>query len=161
MLSAVPLWIHVIAATIWVGSQVMMFVVVIPSVRLTEGATRQQLMASVTTRFGYLGFGALLLLVLTGLDNINRYAPSDVFDHRYGYILAIKLIMVAAVIGLTALHTMSLGPRLLALQSRPSVPGAEVASMRRQSIIVSVTTLLLSIAILLCAVLLRTTYAYG
>ncbi len=115
MLSVVPLWLHVIGATIWVGSQVMMFAVVIPSLRLMEGTTRQQLVAGVTRRFGYLGFAALLLLVLTGLDNINRYAPSDLFDHRYGYILTVKLIMVAAVIALTALHALWLGPKLLAL----------------------------------------------
>jgi uncharacterized membrane protein len=56
MLEALPLWLHIVAAAVWVGSQVMMFVVVIPSLRLTESlVARHQVLRGVTRRFGYLG----------------------------------------------------------------------------------------------------------
>jgi uncharacterized membrane protein len=157
---------HVLAAMVWVGSQVMMFAVVVPAVRsVADEGMRYAVLRTVTTRFGYLGIGALALLVLTGLDNINRLAPGDAFDIRYGYILATKLTMVAIVVVLTLLHTLVIGPAQLRLmsagESSSGATAGERARMRRLSVLVSVLTLLLSLAIVFCAVLLGSGYAYG
>lgn len=166
MLGAIPLWLHILGATVWVGSQVMMFAVVVPSLRAAEdGWSRYQVLQAVTVRFGYLGFGALILLVITGIENIFRYAPSDIFEFRYGYILAAKLSIVAVVIALTAVHTLVIGPRLLTQQARDLTGGATGESpprgtLRRRSIVISATTLVLSLAIVFCAVLLRTSFAF-
>lgn len=166
MLGAIPLWLHILGATVWIGSQVMMFAVVVPSLRAAEdGWSRYQVLQAVTVRFGYLGFGALILLVITGIENIFRYAPSDMFEFRYGYILAAKLSIVAVVIALTAVHTLVIGPRLLAQQARDLTGGATGESpprgtLRRRSIVISATTLVLSLAIVFCAVLLRTSFAF-
>jgi putative copper export protein len=154
--------VHLIAATIWVGSQVMMFAVVIPSLRLVEDAgTHSRLLRGVTRRFGYLGLAALVFLALTGVDNIDRYAPAPMFDFRYGTILATKLILYVLVILLTAAHALVIGPRLLAAQGSTNEAAARVRSLRRQSILVSSLTLVFSIAILFCAALLRSPYALG
>jgi uncharacterized membrane protein len=167
MLGAVPLWLHILGATVWVGSQVMMFAVVVPAIRSgTDAGSRFAILRSVTARFGYLGFGALALLVATGIDNIDRYAPSDMFEFRYGYILAAKVIMLIIVLVLTAIHTFVVGPRLLNLMASEldganAVDSAERRSWRLRSIAISVTTLLLSIAIVFCAALLQSSYAYG
>jgi uncharacterized membrane protein len=165
MLETIPLWLHVLAAMVWVGSQVMMFAVVIPAVRtLADDGSRYAILRVMTTRFGYLGLGALGLLVLTGLDNINRLAPGDMFDIRYGYILATKLVMVAVVVVLTLLHTLFIGPaQLRAMAEGDSGPAEAVAArgkLRHISVSVSVVTLLLSLAIVFCAVLLTSGFAY-
>lgn len=160
MLSAVPLWLHLLGAAVWVGSQVMLLAVVVPSLRPAEPGTRQQVLAGVTRRFGYLGLAALVLLVVTGLDNIDRYSPADMFDYRYGYILAAKLVMLAAVVLLTAAHALYLGPKLLEAQSRAAGPD-EVRRLRMRSVAASGLTLVLSVLILFCAALLRSAYAYG
>jgi uncharacterized membrane protein len=167
MLGAVPLWLHILGATIWVGSQVMMFLVVVPAIRSgADARSRFAILKSVTARFGYLGFGALALLVATGIENIDRYAPSDMFEFRYGYILAVKVIMLVLVLILTAVHTFVVGPRLLnlmALEIEGANPadGGQRGPWRSRSIAISATTLLLSIAIVFCAALLQSSYAYG
>ncbi len=162
MTGSLPLWIHIVAATVWVGPQVMMFVVVVPSLRaLDDPRDRTRLLAALTPRFGWLGLGALLVLVLTGIDNIRRYAPSDVFDIRYGYILVTKLVMVTIVILVTVYHSFVVGPSLLRLQSEAATDGAAGArlrSARLQSIVISSLTLVLSLLILLCATLLRSAF---
>jgi uncharacterized membrane protein len=150
---------------VWVGSQVMMFAVVVPAVRsLADEGARYAVLRTVTTRFGYLGIAALALLVLTGLDNINRLAPSDMFDFRYGTILMVKLTMVVVVILLTLLHTLVIGPAQLRAMAEDDAVSAESAAargrLRRISVSVSVLTLLLSLAIVFCAVLLGSGYAY-
>lgn len=166
MLGTLPLWLHVVAAMVWVGSQIMMFAVVVPSIRLIDDArARHQVLRGVTSRFGYLGFAALVLLVLTGIENIDRYSPSQMFDYRYGYILAVKLLMLVAVGALTALHTLRVGPALLALQARELEAGTavsrdEMRSLRLRSVGVSSLTLVLSLAIVFCAALLGSGFSY-
>jgi hypothetical protein len=84
------------------------------------------------------------------------------FDYRYGYILATKLTMFGLVVALTGVHTLVVGPRLLRLQSEPAASTSpELCSLRKWSILISVLTLLLSIAILYCAALLRSAFAFG
>ncbi len=163
MLDSLPLWIHILAATVWVGPQFLMFVAVVPSLRALPDATaRYHLLRAFTPRFGWLGFGALVVLVLTGIDNINRYAPPDPFEIRYGYILVTKVSMVAVIFVVTACHTFYVGPALLRLQKQalddPGTPPAGLAYMRALSMAFSVLTLVLSVLVLLAATTLRTAF---
>ena len=166
MFSVIPLWLHIIAATIWVGSQIMMFAVVVPSLRRVEsGVSRSQILEVVTTRFGYLGLIALAVLIASGIENIDRYAPGDMFEFRYGYILAAKLIMFGLVLVLTVIHTLVIGPALLRMQTQALsadnfAANPELAALRRRSILISLLTLLLSLAIVFAAALLRAPFAF-
>jgi ABC-type Fe3+ transport system permease subunit len=86
------------------------------------------------------------------------------FGLRYGYILAVKLVLVALVILLTLAHSLVAGPRLLRLQeadlnATESQP-ADLAKARRTSVVLSALTLLLSLAVLFCAALLRGPFAF-
>src|SRR4051794_20102365 len=119
VIESIPLWLHIFAATVWIGSQVTMFADVIPSVRaLDDRSARSQLMVEVTARLGWVGVAALVVLIATGIDNYDRYAPAGIFDFRYGFVLVAKLSLFAAVIALTGVHTLAIGPRLLALQEQ-------------------------------------------
>jgi putative copper export protein len=163
MLQSLPYWLHLLAAATWVGSQVMMFAVIVPGLRRLDAGPRWRLMSVVTVRFGWLGGFSLAVLVATGIDNINRYSPADMFDFRYGYILAVKVALVAAVVLLTLAHSLVVGPRLLraqeaALASASAVPAE--SRLRRQSVMLSSATFLLSLAVLFCAALLRGPFAY-
>ncbi len=162
MLGSLPLWIHILAATVWVGPQVMMFVAVAPSLRaIPDAESRFRLLEAFTPRFAWLGFGALVVLLLTGLDNIRRYAPVDPFDIRWGYILVAKLTMVGIIFVVTAYHTFVVGPTLLRLQGEALQGGENRPALRRwrmMSVVLSTLTLVLSILVLLAATLLRTVY---
>src|SRR3990172_9705737 len=101
-------WLHVLAATIWVGPQIFLFVGAVPAVRTIEDA---KLGASVvrvlTTSFGYLAWAAMIVLVITGIGNLYEIAPvdpDDLFDLNYGAIFIAKMVLVGATIVLTALH---------------------------------------------------------
>ncbi|HXH21330.1 MAG TPA: DUF4149 domain-containing protein [Dehalococcoidia bacterium] len=164
MLEALPYWLHLIAAAAWVGPQLMMFLVVVPGLGALDTGTRARFLARISVRFGWLGAASLALLLLTGIDNIDRYAPGRMFEFRYGYILAVKLALFGIVTVLTALHSLVVGPRLLRLQelaahSPDSAPGLPRA--RRASALLSALTLVLSLAVLFCAALLRSRWAFG
>lgn len=157
---SIVFWIHLLAAATWVGSQVFMFAAVVPALRaLGDEASRYRAVVVLNRRFAWLGWGALAILVLTGIDNvIQRQRDYDIvfdYDFRYAWIFVVKLVLVAAVIALTAIHSYVVGPRLLALQESLPAGSEELSRMRRQSIQLSVLNLLAAVAILFLVALLQ------
>lgn len=154
-------WLHVLAATVWVGPQVFLFVAAVPAVRTLEDAKqRAQVMRVLTRRFGFLAWGAMVVLVITGIGNIYEH-DLDVdflFDHNWGTIFEVKMTLVILTVLLTAVHSFVLGPRLLDMQESVSSE-AQMARARRLSMIVSGVNGLLALGILFCAALLDTTFA--
>ena len=161
MPDAINPWLHILAATIWVGPQVFLFAAVVPAVRTVEDAqVRARMMRVLTTRFGYLAWGAMVVLVITGIGNLFEH-PIDIdvlFDRNYGTIFEIKMSLVIATIVLTALHSFVLGPRVLRMQESVA-DEAQLAGTRRLSIIVSGVNGLLALGILFLGALLGTTFA--
>jgi len=162
MPEAINPWLHILAAAVWVGPQVFIFVAAVPAVRTIEDVkARARVMRVLSARFGYLAWGAMAVLVITGVGNLYEIAPVDpeeIFDLKYGAIFAAKMVLVAATVGLTALHSFVLGPRLLDLQESVA-DEAQIAPVRRLSIVVSGVNGLLALAILFCAALLDTEFA--
>lgn len=151
---SIVFWIHLLAAATWVGSQVFMFVAVMPALRTLDDAARRGALLVLNRRFAWLGWGALAVLVLTGIDNAMREDDVFDFDVRYGGIFVAKLVLVAVVFVLTALHTHVVGPRLMDLQE--SRPGSqELALARRRSVMLSVFNLACGVAILFLVTLLQ------
>ncbi len=158
---AVNPWLHILAATIWVGPQVFLFAAAIPAVRTIQDAKeRARVMRVLTRRFGFLAWGAMAVLVITGIGNVFEEDVSRhyLFHHNWGVIFQVKMTLVIATIALTALHSFVLGPRLMAMQESVT-DEAQIASMRRASIIVSAANALLALGIVFCAALLNTTFA--
>ena len=158
---AVNPWLHILAATIWVGPQFFLFLAAVPAVRTIEDAKeRAKVMRVMTTRFGYLAWGALAVLVLTGIGNLyEEDLDVDVlFDRNFGVIFQVKMTLLIITIVLTALHSFVIGPRMSALQESVT-DESQIASIRRLSMIVSGVNLLVAVAIIFCGALLASTYA--
>ena len=155
MTEAIVLWIHILAATLFVGPQAFLFMAAVPAMRTVEDVqARARATRVVTTRFGWIGGGALLVLIATGIYNYMHASDEGFLDlHRYFVVLQIKLGLVAVVVLLTLLHGAILGRRLLALQQSGADPAA-IAATWRWSVAASIAIFALSVAILLCAALL-------
>jgi len=167
MAEALPRFIHLVAASFWVGSQLFMFLVGSPALAVVkEQPVRRQALDILTRRFVTLGWLAIGVLVLTGALNI-LHRGTDVafsFHLRYAWILSVKLGLVATAIGLTALHSYVLGPRLIELQMAAVVnPGRthEVRRFRGLSVAISALNLLVALAILYLAALLTRPFAFA
>ena len=158
---AVNPWLHIFAATVWVGPQVFLFAVAVPALRtVADVKERARLMRLITTRFGYLAWGAMAVLVVTGIGNI--FEEDDrtfLWDHNWGVILQVKITLVVLTILLTAVHSFVIGPRMLAMQESVT-DEAQIASMGRTSIIISSANAVLALGILFCAALLQTEFAH-
>lgn len=160
MLNAIVLFIHLLAAVVFIGPQIFLVAAGIPAARtvqdLKQRATAVRMM---TGRFGWIGGGALLVLLITGVINYMHAnsAPSgshaDLDFKRFFIVLQIKLTLVALVVIATVLHGAVFGRRLQQLQIADASE-AELASARRWSMVMSIGTLAASIVILFLAALL-------
>jgi len=159
--AAVNPWIHILAATIWVGPQVFLFVAAVPAVRTIEDLqVRTRVMRVITTRFNYLAWGALTVLVITGIANLYEHdlEVDQLFDLNFGVVFQVKMTLLIATVALTGLHSFVLGPRVLRMQES-AVDAAEIAPVRRWSIIVSAVNMLLALGIVFCGALLSSSWA--
>ena len=160
MSEAINPWLHIFAATVWVGPQVFLFAVAVPALRtVADVKERARLIRLISTRFGYLAWGAMAVLIVTGIGNIfEEDDRSFLFDHNWGVIFQVKMTLVILTVLLTALHAFVIGPRMLAAQESLT-DQSQIASMRRFSIIISAVNGLLALGILFCAALLNTDFA--
>ncbi len=159
MSEAITPWIHIVAVAVWLGPQVFLFVAAIPAVRLIEDPdVRLRVMRVIVTRFGWLAWAAMGVIVLSGISNL--FQEADDFGHlwdtdfRYFQIFSTKMVLVGLTVLLTALHTFVIGPRQLRVQEEMRSDSAEAARLRRVSIITSSLALLASIAVVYVAALL-------
>ena len=107
-LSSLRVFIHVLAACIWVGGQLTLAGLV-PGLRsLSPDAPR-----AVARRFNRIAWPAFAVLVVTGVWNIAALDPA--WDSQYGRTIMVKIVIVAAS-GLTAfVHARSASRRTLAV----------------------------------------------
>ncbi len=92
----VRLFLHVLAATIWVGGQITIAALVPALRRFGADVTREA-----ARRFGYVAWVAFAVLIATGIWNIAALSPQDRHNSAYQATLMAKLVVVA-ISGVTA-----------------------------------------------------------
>lgn len=160
LFDALVLWIHILAAVIFIGPQVFLVLVAMPALRtVADIQIRRDLTRKITRGFGMVGGIALGVLVLTGLWNYQEASDQGLLDYkRYFIAMQIKLTLVLVVVVLTIVHGAVLGRRLQALQES-GAGEAELAQARQWSMMASIANLAASILILLCAAVLASLWS--
>jgi len=163
MLDAIVVFIHVLAATVFIGPQIFLVAVAMPALRsLGDVEARQQATRAITRGFGALAAVALVVLLATGVWNYYDAKDAGLIEQddfpRYYTALMVKLTLVTIVIVLTVLHGAVFGRRLQRLQQEGATE-AEIAQARTFSMAASTATLAVSIGILVCAALMDSTWS--
>ena len=110
------LWIHILAAIAWVGGMIFITLVIVPVERgIQDNKLRYELVNKIGTRFKYLGWGGIIILITTGLYNSLQKisAWNDLVNTSYGKTLLLKLALVFIMISLSIIHDFYLGPKLV------------------------------------------------
>ena len=133
--------IHVLAAMLWVGGMFFLAIVGAPALREVEpAALRAQLFRRIGERFRPIGWGAIVVLVITGALNLafrellswEILTASAFWSTGYGHALAWKLAAVAVMIGASAVHDFIVGP---AASRMDSASDRAARARRRASIL--------------------------
>ena len=159
----ISVWLHVLAAAIWVGGMIFVALVVVPVIRRKElEGAGARLIHLTGVRFRWVGWACFVFLLFTGLFNVfvRGFVSSDLFAAQFwagpfGKLLAVKLIVFSLILASSALHDFVVGPRAVALwQERPS--SAEALRLRRQATHFGRLNLLLALLVVaLCVMLVR------
>jgi uncharacterized membrane protein len=161
--SLFTLWIHVIAAVVWVGGNLILAMVIVPHFRQhLPPVQRIQLLTQIGRRFEPIVWGCIGILFFTGIVNIFfavDLTSTDALSGAFVRTLLIKIGLFFVLVILTVLHGMIFAPRLAAaietldptLEELPP----EIKPLRTQMSVVSSLMGVVSLLILLAAVALR------
>lgn len=109
------IFLHVVFASFWIGGMLFLPLVLLPSIK--DHPDRTLLLYKTGIRFRFVGWIALILLVITGVTNmLTRGIPfeTDFFiNSEYGELLIIKLILFSVMIMIGAVHDFYIGKKAL------------------------------------------------
>lgn len=161
-------WIHVMAAVVWIGGNLVLAMVIVPYFRQNLlPVKRIQLLTQIGKRFEPIVWGCVGILFFTGMGNIFNsidFTSGSTMIGPFMRILSIKVILFVVLLILTGVHSFVYGPKLSAaiegldegLEQLPS----DVDSIRKKLSIVSSLMGVFSLLILLAAVALAMGIGY-
>ena len=155
---AILTWIHLIAASIWVGGSLFIGIVFSPLLKTMTSSVeeRMQIMIRVGKRFNKVAVPSLIILMVTGLYTSNALIgnPDLLVSTSYGKFLIIKIILVIALIITYAVHVRVIRKDVEEKIMSNKMPEPEIQKLRKKIIILGEITVVLSVAILFFASLL-------
>src|SRR5688572_21741315 len=114
----INVWIHILMAAIWVGGLVYTAAVAVPFAVSQGGEERQRVLRGLGRRFRRIGWGAIIVLIITGLGNLllrpspvylyqllngEAFNPQRVYEPIARW-LPWKLILIAVMVALMLYH---------------------------------------------------------
>jgi copper resistance protein D len=154
-------FLHMMAAIIWVGGMFFLVIVLVPAIRRPEfGGVAAALVRWSGLRFRWVGWGCFAVLAMTGLLNLflrgfgwEELLSAEFWQGSFGYTLMIKLSLAAVILAVSGLHDFFIGPRAAAAwQANPVA--AETLRLRRQAVHLGRLNLLLALAVIALAIML-------
>jgi putative copper export protein len=109
--TAVIVTVHLLAAGVWFGGSTALVFVGVPAIRTLEGEPRGRAMKALGLRWRPIGYGALLVAALTGIE----LAARD-WRHTAAFqiVLGVKAVVFCCLLLVSYLHNFVLGPRVQA-----------------------------------------------
>ena len=163
------IWLHILGIALFVGPQFFLAFAWVPaSRRITDMPTRIAAMRTITKRFAYIGGTGLGLILIAGTYLIATWRdfysmPSDVEFNSvwYGVIFSTKMTVLLVMLIIVGVHTFKVGPKLIdTLEAEAlgkNVTAADVRRARRNSMILSISGLVLVLVIMAMGTMLTTT----
>jgi uncharacterized membrane protein len=159
------LWLHLLAAVVWIGGLLFHLLVALPALtRATSARERLRLGLSLEARFRSVMWPAVGVVLLTGLYNVmNVFYATAVAGGQvpsaFVRILGLKLLLVVLMITVLSVQQFVIRPRRLALlgdlpADAPTLP-QPLVQLQRVSQLLYILTICFAAAVLWCALLLR------
>lgn len=115
-------WLHILAAVIWIGGMLFLSLVAMPVLRrLDSTPARRDLFRAMALRFRVVGWICIAVLIPTGVGNVVYYGNTAA-GSPYMKVLHIKLALVTVLVILGVLHDFVIGPRAGRALSRNGLP---------------------------------------
>jgi len=133
-------WVHILAATTWLGGMLFLVLVVVPWLRRGGRTDAAIFLRETGKRFRGVGWVCFLLLVITGTFNlwmrgvrITDLVRPEWQASPFGRTVLVKLGAFAAVIVVSAIHDFVVGPRAIQAIAKDPTSGDARLQRRRAS----------------------------
>ena len=155
------IWLHVVAAGIWIGGMIFLALVLVPAIRQSEYQGVSSSLIHITgIRFRWVGWICLVLFPLTGVVNLvyrgvgwEEFWSRSLWQSPFGRTLAFKLALFAAILLFSVVHDFFIGPKAAdLLESKPS--SLDATRLRREASWIGRFNLLLALAVVALGVML-------
>jgi putative copper resistance protein D len=151
-------WVHLVAASIWVGGSIFLGIVLAPMLKSITGTLEERiaLMIKIGRRFNKIAVPSFVILIITGIYNSRVFLqePGLLFETNYGIILLFKIILVIATLITYIIHIRILNAETEKTLSDGYAETIYVQSIRSKIIYLGRIIVILSVAILLLAAIL-------
>lgn len=147
---------HVVAAVVWIGGMFFIALAAPAIRRLTDDATRAALFDQLGRMFRNVGWICIAVLLATGIYQLrvrgwwgwDVWGSREFWSHPPGFTLALKLVLVAILIGVQAVHDFWAGPRA----GRAEAGSSEARRLRKRAAWLARIGAMLALAVLYLAV---------
>jgi putative copper export protein len=151
-------WLHILAATAWIGGMLFLVLVVVPWLRRGDRASAAAIMSETGRRFRSVGWTCFGILLVTGTFNLwmrgvrfASFAQPEWRASAFGQAVLLKLGTFALVLLLSAVHDFAIGPNATrALERDPR--SAQAAALRRRASLLGRANVLLALVLVAAGV---------
>lgn len=151
-------WLHILAATAWIGGMFFLVLVVVPWLRRSPSADAGAFLRETGLRFRGVGWACFGILALTGAFNLwtRGVRPYDFVDgdwlaSPFGHSVVAKLGLFGIVLALSAVHDFVVGPQATAALAQDP-RSAQTRLWRRRASWLGRANVLLALALVAVAV---------
>lgn len=148
-------YLHVISAIVWVGGILFLGLIAVPALRRLDDERRSQLLDDIGTRFRNFGYTFLTISVITGViqagyrgATVANVLNGTFFQSTFGRNLALKLLFVALMVGVSISHDFFVGPAAV----RANRAGQDTTRLRKTASWLARVTALLALIVIAYAV---------
>ena len=155
---AILVWIHLIAASIWVGGSLFLGVVLAPLLKTMYASAEERIrvMIVVGRRFNKIAIPALLILIGTGLYKAYPVLKNTdlIYNSNYGNILLIKIIVVIILLIIYGIHVRIIRKKVEDDIMSGNMSKPQLQKLRKKIIILGEVVVVLSVVVLFLAAVL-------
>jgi uncharacterized membrane protein len=135
----VSVWLHILAATAWIGGMFFLVLVVVPWLKKGHREAGGAFLRETGEGFRAVGWACFAILLVTGTFNLwtrgvrlSSFVDSAWIESAFGKAVLTKLTLFLGVLIISAIHDFSVGPRASrAMESAPTSQEAE--RLRKQA----------------------------
>lgn len=147
LMDGVIQFLHLLAATVWIGGAVFMNFVFSPVLKKLDFAQRGLLVKNVSGKFSLFAWPSVAILLITGFIKLPEGLLGN-FTGHYGAILHVKLLLVFIMIALGLYLTVYLGSKVKKI-SPDQQNSAELLKLQKVMPVLSMSITLLGVVVLL------------
>ena len=154
LFNIILVWIHLVAATFWVGGMLFLSLVAVPLLKIDpDPPSAQSRFVNIARRFRAFVWGALCFLVVTGTGLLGNVVNFSAPVSSWPPVVITKLTLVLMLVVVSLIHDRVFGPKVQTLKQKvPSELSGGETLILRFSPLLGRLTLLLGLGVLLAAV---------